>query len=273
MSFGTSFTPVQDPIPGLGNEYPSFDGYSSMQAIGARCTSSSVVGNAKINGLSGTFTNFVREDPLSLPDDFIMPRFSFGAPIILIQPVENGTEFDWIYFGDTYPFGNWPPVNATEPLDPKFKNPINYTSIQIKFDWLEPIFNSANVPVSIAGALGDTIYPRLMEASDLTTAILFAYQHYAVQLMYNSQDAIVNTWPNTQLIPAVPWTLLTSGGGVPPLVVLVLMVIWAVGCSILGILFGFRKRWGGTFDYYSMYKYCAEKEEPLDPMEIISTPR
>ncbi|KAE9367502.1 hypothetical protein N431DRAFT_292207, partial [Stipitochalara longipes BDJ] len=255
VSFGDSFTPVQDPISSLGNEYPN------MQAIGARCTSSSVAGNAKINGLSGTFTDFVREDPPSVPDEFIMPRFSFGAPFIFIQPVENGSEFDWVYFGDTYPFGDWPPLNTTEPLDPKFKNPINYTTIQVKWDWLEPLFDSANVPFSIAGSgsLGDNVYSRLMEASDLKTAILFAYQHYAVQLMYNGQEAIVNAWPNTKLNPAVPWTLLTSGGGVPPLLVLILMVIWAVGCSILGIWFGFRKRWGETFDYYSMYRYCTEK--------------
>lgn len=65
---------VKNAIPELTNEYflppgPA-GGNGSVAAIGVRCTSSTVTGTAAVNGLTGTFTDFAREDPLTGDNDY-----------------------------------------------------------------------------------------------------------------------------------------------------------------------------------------------------------
>jgi len=48
---------------------------------------------------------------------------------------------------------------------------------------------------------------------------------------------------NENVTSAVPWTILQAGGGgVLPLLIIITMVIWAVGCAVLSLIYGFRKR-------------------------------
>jgi hypothetical protein len=73
-----------------------------------------------------------------------------------------------------------------------------------------------------------------------------------------------DTWIQQNLTTAVPWPIIVGGGGVPPLLVLVCLSVWAVGCLVLGVVYGTRKRWGETFDGYSFSRYCEDvlKSDP-----------
>jgi hypothetical protein len=66
---------------------------------------------------------------------------------------------------------------------------------------------------------------------------------------------------------AIPWTLLQAGGGVPPLLIVITMVIWAVGCASLSLVYGFRERWAGSFDDEYLY-YLIDKSDHEDWKEL-----
>jgi hypothetical protein len=66
--------------------------------------------------------------------------------------------------------------------------------------------------------------------------------------MFNGQESIADQWTNPNITGAVPWPILVSGGGVPPLLVLICLLVWALGCLGLGLAYGARKRWADTFN-------------------------
>ncbi len=73
--------------------------------------------------------------------------------------------------------------------------------------------------------------------------------------MFNGQEN--NVWLNPNITSSVPWPILTAGGdGVPPLLVLICLIMWAFGCVVLGLVYGERKRWSATFDGYAFQKFC-----------------
>ena len=75
----------------------------------------------------------------------------------------------------------------------------------------------------------------------------------------------------TDLVGSVPWTqLVAADNGVPPLLVLVMLLMWAVGCVVLGVLYSFRKRWDAYFSVRSMYWYCITIAK-LDPEEVMQS--
>jgi len=77
------------------------------------------------------------------------------------------------------------------------------------------------------------------------------------------------TSENHNVTTAVPWTILQAGGGVPPLLVVITMLIWAVSCAGLSLVYGFRKRWAETFDDY--YFYCLCEDMHLDILKIMKS--
>jgi len=50
------------------------------------------------------------------------------------------------------------------------------------------------------------------------------------------------------------------------------MLIWAVGCAGLSLLYGFRERWAESIDDEYLYyfcKYSEDKNMKLDGLEIL----
>ncbi|GAM37848.1 hypothetical protein TCE0_033f08113 [Talaromyces pinophilus] len=264
-------TKIQNPIPGLDNEplrgipADSDDQLNvTMQAIGIRCVSSSVTGLAEINGLASTFINFTTEFAVSNDgESFDTPygdllRLSFGVPLMVGQLDSDFT--DEITDGGVYP----------EDLLPFGNSSINYTIFNNNLDWMSLLYEAANIARSPhINPLGLSSYMALMQSTDLKTAILNAYKQYAYSLMYYKADAPGDLWPTNNLTAAIPSSLIQSDGGVPPLVVVVLMMIWAVSCTALSITYGFRRRYSDTFDDYQLFCYC--KEKGLDPMEVLES--
>jgi hypothetical protein len=132
--FSFNVTAVEGPIPGLETEH--LDTHNrSMPAIGIRCTASSVTGNAKINGLAGTFSGFSRFDPDRSPV-FGVSRFGIGMPVMLLQgnmsEVSMSDNFIDIYAGDfTYSWGD--------------SFTVDYTLISTNINWIQPLFTAASM--------------------------------------------------------------------------------------------------------------------------------
>ena len=95
----TSMKSVSSPLPDLEAEHLDL-GNKIMPAIGIRCTSASVAGNAKINGLAGNFTDFVRLDPVSSYIEDV-PRFSHGVHVMLLPGNMSTLPFDLYQWPDS----------------------------------------------------------------------------------------------------------------------------------------------------------------------------
>ncbi|PVH83745.1 hypothetical protein DL98DRAFT_652209 [Cadophora sp. DSE1049] len=248
--------PVQHPIPGLNGQHLSPLG-ESMFAIGARCTSSSVTGKAKINGLAGLFTEFTRVDPVpSIFSD--VARFGIGASSILLPG--RTAKYPWgIYI---HPSGV---LDASMPDDFPSMSPLgvslpdnstfSYTLVDTGINWLRPLFTSIGVQNTQAMA-GAFFYHSYMQTEDLVHAIQQAYKHYAVQLMYNGQEGPMDGWSHQNLTGAVERFVLVDGEGVPPLLVLICFVTWACGCVGLGLVYGMIRREDATFNASKYHEHA-----------------
>ncbi|KAF4611380.1 hypothetical protein G7Y89_g15634 [Cudoniella acicularis] len=236
-------TAVADPIPGLDTEH--LDPFRrSMSAIGVRCTSSSATGAANINGFTGIFNNFQDSDPDDL-NVYSVPRLSRGAAIMLLQGNMNVTNWpDDIYNPDS--FITFP---AAE---------VDYTLVGRNINWMNPLFTAAGVPSVLGNAALVNGYLSCMQTADLQRGLEEAYKHYALQIMFSGQESDEDVWTNPSVTAAKKWPILVGGGGVPPLLVLAFLAVWAGGCAGLGLVYGLRKRWASTFNGYAFRRYCVE---------------
>lgn len=127
-------------------------------------------------------------------------------------------------------------VPMTDPHRPE----LNYSTV----NWREPLFESSNLPVNRSGGSDQdiTVYTRHLWPSDLQHAMEEAHKVVAAPLMFNGFTSPAKSWTEPNLIACVPWTQLVPGR-IPPLLVVVMLVMWTMGCVVLGIIYGFRKRW------------------------------
>ncbi|OAG43221.1 hypothetical protein AYO21_02507 [Fonsecaea monophora] len=237
---------IEHPIRGLEKEHHFQE--KDLLAIGIQCKSSSVAGRADINGLTGTFTDFNRADSKAsyLVD---VPRLGIGMPAMLLPGIRSNASFDIYNFS-----------SLTTPLPVEYyPGGQEYKLMGTDIEWLEPLFSAADMPVEL-NRTGFVTYTRLMQRADLQRALEEAYKHYALALMFYGQENTVDEWPNPTLDPTVRRPVLVDGGGVPPLLVLVLFSIWASGCSVLGLAYGFRKRHSATFDTLAFCQFCKRRK-------------
>jgi hypothetical protein len=240
---------VQDPIRELQDEHyepynPFGDLYSwngNISAISIQCTSSLVTGNATVNGLVRTYTNFERKDPKIS----FTPTLSLGVPLMFIQLKQPEEDFvDYRYSGGLSSLGNYS---------------VDYTILNTNYNWIQPLFIAADAKIDLEdSAVNFPYYNSLIQTSELRDAFITAYQQYAVQLIFYSTTG--EALENDNVTTAVPWTILQAGGGVPPLLIVITILIWAVGCTGLSLVYGFRKRWAETFDDYYRYCFCKDPE-------------
>jgi hypothetical protein len=151
-------------------------------------------------------------------------------------------------------FGNWHGFPSLG------NHSVDYTVLNHYYNWIHPLFAAANVKINLSNTdAGAPISESLLQAPQLRDAFIAAYQQYAIQLMFYGSAAV--PLENENVTSAVPWTILQAGGGgVPPLLIVITMVIWAVGCAVLSLVYGFRKRWAETFDDYYLYCFCTDSE-------------
>ncbi|PMD31021.1 hypothetical protein L207DRAFT_641186 [Hyaloscypha variabilis F] len=252
-----NYTNVQDPISELEDQHdepnnpfgPQDPWNGNMSAIGIRCTSSSVTGTATVNGLAGTYTDFERQDP----NVTYIPTLSLGVPLMFLQTNQpNETNF--------LDFGVW------DPLPPIGNYSVDYTVLSTNYDWIQPLFIAAQEEINLEDSdVNSPLYNSLIQTPQLRDAFIAAYQQYAIQLMF--YDTAGLPLENSNVTAAIPWTLLQAGGGVPPLLVVITMLIWAVGCAGLCLVYGFRVRWAESFDDEYLY-YLIDKSDHEEWKEL-----
>jgi hypothetical protein len=293
---------VQGAIPDLSDEYidlpvelpgvddielPSSGRADIMKAIGVQCVSSSALGSATLDGLSGSYQDFLPEGFLYPPEppdprqgfSCDVPRLGLAVPAMFIPGVRASRIYD-SYTGASMDvqrpqFTLLSKVLGWAPgaVDDMYLTDTNNTFFSPMPDLMMPLLAAGGVPpVTLAapGVEAGILYTRYMEPRDLQRALERAYQHVAVQLMYGEYENHQQVWSHANLTAAVPSKrLVPAGDSVPAILVLAALVLWAVGCVALTAVFSFRRRWDAFMSTASLYWYL--KACQLDPLEVMSS--
>jgi hypothetical protein len=274
--------PVQNPIPELSGEYvnillptTSIENLSAlpvamMDAIGVQCLSTSAVGSAAADGFTGTFRNFRRHDESTMASDQAVPRLSRSVPALFLPGVRGNMMLNTsnsTYDDVEASFG---PLYDSFPFLPRCAN---YKRIVPEYDprtfdqgWKTPLFNAGNLALYSKMTPDGTPYTPFASAENLQLGLERAFQHAAATLMFSQFEN--RFWTNPNLTAGIPWTkLVLPEDSVPPLLVLVALVLWALSCVVLGLAYSFRKRWDAFFSVGSLYWYC--KMVGVDPILVM----
>ncbi|OJD19525.1 hypothetical protein AJ78_00496 [Emergomyces pasteurianus Ep9510] len=149
-----------------------------------------------------------------------------------------------------------PPFNQAEVESPASR--FGVTAAKILQDDYFRIFTAimAAPPEVISNSVD---YKRYIQPAALTEAILRAYAMDALQLMY---DGIYSTEPGASYI-AKNLTSSRRGkvlerGKFNPALPGTLFVLWSVSSAIIGLTYGFRRRWSETLDGYSLFRFGVD---------------
>ena len=215
------------------NQWPSISNSSSnfsrpLTAIGARCTSSSSVGTARVDGIHSTYTDFVRTDT-PINDQKYRCAQRFGAAGVHAMLAGAVTE------KPSNGRGTW----MNQLFDSVAAAP--------------PFYASYDSPNEIDVGTGSMIQLQYLQASQLKNSLLRAHAAYAVQLMYSggqgfsAQGGSATGSINPNVTAFQAGTVLKPGP-VPVYVPGVLLLIWTIASLVLTAMYGFRRRWADTVD-------------------------
>ncbi|KAL5042457.1 hypothetical protein BDW71DRAFT_190104 [Aspergillus fruticulosus] len=169
---------------------------------------------------------------------------------------------------DSYAFSNF---RRHLPARPEKSNIIYETFGSLGIDWLLPSPEQDELLQSILESTKPapppgpdsnffTISLGYFQASQLRTSVLCAWAVEALRSMYDGLDPFENT-ESTHL--AENLTVSRHGkilgpGAVPPHIPATLFSIWAIGCIILALRYGFQRRWAETLDGYSFLRFGVD---------------
>ncbi|KAH7080668.1 hypothetical protein FB567DRAFT_109727 [Paraphoma chrysanthemicola] len=205
-----------------------------MSAIGIQCKAASSVGTAIINGKSSTYTSFVRTDtPINIQTARCAQRLTASVPSLVL---------------------------------PQFGQ-----------EWLSTLFSSAAAPPplyassvtsdeDVDAGYGYMVQLGYLQPEQLKKSMLRSYAAYAVQLMFNggqgftTRDGSHIGFRNPNVTEFVTGTVITRGV-MPAAIPVGLFVAWALVASVLGMLYGFRRRWSAILDGYAMFRLGTEVDD------------
>ncbi|KAM7203356.1 hypothetical protein V8F33_002347 [Rhypophila sp. PSN 637] len=118
------------------------------------------------------------------------------------------------------------------------------------------LFTSTNSPPRIAIS-NSYFYRNFVTPDMMQRSILQAYAMDALELMYDSNYGFQQAWENPNVTSARKGKVLTVGP-VPPAFPAALFMAWAIGCVVLGLYYGFRKRSTDAMDGYSFVRIGVE---------------
>ncbi|KAM7214556.1 UbiA prenyltransferase family domain containing protein [Rhypophila decipiens] len=118
------------------------------------------------------------------------------------------------------------------------------------------LFTSTNSPPRLAVS-NSYFYRSFVTPDMMQRSILQAYAMDALELMYDSNYGFRQAWENSNVTSARKGKVLTVGP-VPPVFPAALFMAWAVGCVVLGVYYGFRKRSTDAMDGYSFVRIGVE---------------
>ncbi|KAK5559818.1 hypothetical protein LTR46_001567 [Exophiala xenobiotica] len=252
----------------------------TLDAIGFRCQSRYRTGTATLDGRTGTY------------DDF---SYSEASPMVSATPVPIATAIARIFRSEVSAalslqdmYGQTALTDAIDSLPLDFTegsnmdlNPMAYIASNVS--WLQNIYKSAdafyrqplycddqgNVNVSLTSTWQQL---QLINSTQFMTSIIRAFKAYALEMArprttvqgsgsHQSQSQSALQWTD-RLVRTVQPALIISSGHVSPVPVLVLLMVWATSCVVLGVVFGARRRWSETLDGFSMFRFGADFGNP-----------
>ncbi|GAB1320898.1 hypothetical protein MFIFM68171_11108 [Madurella fahalii] len=232
LDLGTTVADLHDTSGGSNYTNPG----DSVAAIGVKCACASAIGQATIDGLRRTFSDFARETGPGL--DTEADRLT-ETPLILplaayLIPLQADAPEDWVE-------GLYASVLANNMVRIRKLN-------EFETDYEE-----------FSGL------PRLLTSDDLRRSMLQAFGSYLNQLMYRGFQATTVqpsggdglVWAHQSLVSAEE-TIILGYGPVPPAVVAALLILWASICGSLAVCYSFRRRWAETLDSYSVIRFGAD---------------
>ncbi|KAK1144182.1 hypothetical protein N8T08_005595 [Aspergillus melleus] len=131
-----------------------------------------------------------------------------------------------------------------ESLVQRFGFAANNILLQQYFNIYESI--SSPTPTTYSNSV---VHRRFLQARELQKSVMLAHAIDALQLMYDGVDSFEHATINPDLSSSRPGKVLTSGV-VPAPCPAVLFLVWSLGCLMLGLRYGFVRRWSDTLDGY-----------------------
>ncbi|KIW09903.1 hypothetical protein PV08_11679 [Exophiala spinifera] len=238
-----------------------------LDAIGVQCRSSYRTGSATVDGRTGTYTKFVDQEADALVSATPVP-LATAIPRIFRSEVSAALSLQDMYgeqaFVDTINSLNveW---TADSNMD---LNPMAYVASNIS--WLQNLYKSVdafyrqplycddegNVNLTTTTTWQQL---QLINSTQLVTSMMRAHKAYALEMSKPTVQARSAFFLGN--LTTVPQTLIVSRGDVPAQPVLALLAVWAFCCSVLGVLYGPRRRWSETLDGYSMFRFGTDQPQ------------
>ncbi|EFQ97167.1 hypothetical protein MGYG_00211 [Nannizzia gypsea CBS 118893] len=252
---------INDPIPGLGHPV-MFEPSNGTMPFNKTFLSA-----IDVNGTRSQYAYY----PLSLPDpdDFLEgpdhavlpPGISPVAAPIGVRCVRNSA------FGHANVSADGTYTSFTEtanPPKPKLAfglGPFGSICDMILrghyLDHFRSTHSSSPVTTSLEAA-----FANYLQASTLLQSISQAYAVEALQLMYEGATFSSELAFNLANATSTRKDKIIVPGSVPLTLPAVLLILWATGSAVLGIMYGFRRRWSEVLDGYSIFSFgvdCAEE--------------
>ena len=226
-----------------------------LSAIGVRCESRWRTGTATIDGASGSYGSFTQEAAKELlsatpvPVPTAVPRIfrSELSAAISLQDMYGVQSLQSMI--DDLPV-NWS-AGSNMDLNPTAWLASNAT-------WLTNIYKSVDAyyrtPLYCGNdptAVGAWQQLQLINSSQLLTSIIRSYKAYAIEMTKPPADSPFIS----ETLFSMKSTSIIGPGQVPPIAVLVILVLWAILSSTLGVVFGIRPRWSEHLDGFSMFRF------------------
>ncbi|KAI1387282.1 uncharacterized protein F4822DRAFT_278409 [Hypoxylon trugodes] len=118
------------------------------------------------------------------------------------------------------------------------------------------IFTAANAPAPVTDS-NSYLYQNYIQPRMLQKSIMLAHAMDALQLMYDGTYGFEGAWRNDNLTASTPGKVLVAGI-VPQSALAVVFGVWALSCTLLGLVYGFRRRWSDSLDGYSFFRFGVE---------------
>ncbi|OTA97709.1 hypothetical protein M434DRAFT_7655 [Hypoxylon sp. CO27-5] len=123
------------------------------------------------------------------------------------------------------------------------------------------IFASTNSPAPITKS-NSYLYRNYIRPQMVQKSVMLAFATDALQLMYDGVYGLEGAWTNNNLTSSKQGKVLVTGK-IPQYVPAALLIVWAVGCVLLAIVYGFRRRWADSLDGYSFFRFGVELADKL----------
>ncbi|KAF3921079.1 hypothetical protein AA313_de0206209 [Arthrobotrys entomopaga] len=259
---GTDFKLVENDIPELRGAYPEDPNdylpsdvrqakTTEGKAVGCRCFASSDLGYATADGSTATFSNFklITELERHLPDDTpsqeassVTRRFEAGIIDVL-----------------TSSLGSYITANLNESQVHRFG-----------VNWYDHLWSATGLDLKYSQLISG--FPNalgVIQADDFKDILIRYYKIWALELMYNGVSSMdqSNPWYHPNITLASPGKIL-SRGVVPPEIVLVMLVMWAIGIVTLAGVYQFRRRWAEKLDTFNVFAFGVSRPEGIEPGDL-----